>query len=55
MENILSQTTKMKELFLKEYEDLIAEKNSQIKTLNEQLNQAIYEKKETENNERTQL
>lgn len=36
----------MKELFLKEYEDLITEKNNEIKGLNEQLSKVNYDKKD---------
>lgn len=36
----------MKELFLKEYEDLITEKNNEIKGLNEQLSKVSYDKKD---------
>ena len=39
-ENILSQTAKMKELFLKEYEELIMEKNEEISKLGSHLNKA---------------
>lgn len=36
----------MKELFLKEYEELINEKNSEIKQLNEQLSTVNYDTKD---------
>lgn len=45
-ENAKSQTAKIKELFLKEYEHLIVEKNNEIKGLNEELSNNTYETKE---------
>lgn len=33
-------------MFLKEYEQLITEKNNEIKTLNEQLSKTVYDQKE---------
>jgi hypothetical protein len=45
-EKIATQTAKMKELFLKEYEELINEKNSEIKQLNEQLSTVNYDTKD---------
>lgn len=47
-ENILIQTAKMKEMFLKEYEDLIIEKNNEIKRLNEKVHSVLDEKNEVE-------